>query len=233
MVKILKQLTTTDKFIEEQPLQTTKSLLSNNEGYKDLVYTIIGANEAILQQPKAKAYYVKAKMPYNQKIPTAFIFKIRDTESGVEDSSILDFENDTHQVLKYAETPYGGEENFQFINVLTVGYTVQESGNNPVRLYHTYTYSQLRSSINSSFSLDDFNNINNNANLQSQIKNYIINGGDSNNFSNFKYNLQRLDTSNLNGENSYIEFDFIFVSKITWNQFICCYDRNKHDECCK
>ena len=216
MTKILKQFTTTEKFVENNFLTITPQLLLNNENYQDLVYT----TETV--QDTAKAYYVQIKLPYNQYIPTAFIFKIRNTNVGVENINKLDFKNDTHQVIKYSEAPYNGENISQYINVISVGYLA-----NNIQRYQTYTYNQLKNLVTGSFSEEYFNNIH--ENVQNIIQTYITENIDSN-ATNFKFNLQKLDTSNISGIENYITFDFIFISKISWNQFICCYDRNNHDQ---
>lgn len=222
MTKVLKQLTVTDRFVSTSYLSSTKSLLTNNEGYEDYVCHFDTVQE------KAKAYYVQARMPYNTTIPTAYIFKIRDTNTGVADATVLDFENDTHQVVKYSEAPYTNvnkNADNSKVSLATVSYLTDG-----VTRYHAYTYNQLLNETELSFSEDDFNNIQSSTSpVRTIIKNYILENFDVN-ATTFKFDLQKIDTSSLSGSNNYIVFDFIFISKIPWNEFICCYDRNSYDQ---
>lgn len=220
MSKILAQFSTSERFVENDPLETTYALLPNNETTKDLVYT----TSTTVNQPKNKAYYVRASMPYNQYSPTAFLFKIRSTineknsSSGVEDPNILDYENDTHQVVKYAETPYNNLGTTQSVNFITCSYD-----RDGVRRYNTYTYHQLETEAGLNISETQFNNILEDANAQLAITQYIQGQGSS--LTNVSFDIQELDNSSIDGLRNYIIFDFIFISKIPWNQFICCYDR--------
>ena len=214
----LTQFSTDRRFIEDYPLEVTHALLPNNETTKDLVYT----TSTTVNQPKNKVYYVRASMPYNQYSPTAFLFKIRSTidGNGVKDPNILDYENDTHQVVKYAETPYSNLGASQTAKFITCSYE-----KNLNRYYNTYTYHQLieETSVNN-ISPERFNNILEDTELQKAIIKYIQ-GSDENAPINVSFDIQELDNSSIDGLRNYIIFDFIFISKIPWNQFICCYDR--------
>lgn len=219
MTKVLRQLTVTEKFIEDDPLSVTKKLLSNNKDYQDLVFTTSNI------QSKGKAYYVKIRLPYNDYIPTAFLFKLRKSNEEIDNTTeILDFENDTYQAIKYAEAPYTKGAS-QLVDIVTVGYTVDN-----IRRYHCYTYNQFLNEADVSLPEEDFKDIHNTSSPgRTAITNYILQNFDMT-ATNFKFDLQKVNISMVEGSEKYIIFDFIFISKIPWNQFICCYDRNSYDQ---
>lgn len=234
MSKKLSQLSISERFVEDDYLPTTHQLLENNERHKDLVYTIMTKNEEDQDVPldidnKDKAYYVRTSMPYNQYSATAFLFKIRKTNEGVNNPQVLDFENDTHQVVKYAEAPYSNLDTYQGTKYIICSYNLNDD---TFRRYNTYTYNQFiteSSTKPSEFPENTFNNILENTSAQEVIKNYICTTLGENistdNLKSVAFDIQELDNSGVDGSRNYIIFDFIFISKIPWNQFICSYDR--------